>query len=1348
MPHINEDYSLSNLMLEKQSDVFDQIEVDMKEIFKTLEVKFHFSPTKYHSHFSNHINKGYHKNTSINSSDNDVSCYNIENYTKKDYEDLSPFSPLISINREKLISMLDTGAQISLINKTYDFEDKSIFDKIIPEQGTLSFVDKNSFATRIGKTKPLEVKYRGKPTFEHSFEIIEMPQNKIPILIGRDLIPKLGIKIENIAHTFEEQEEIIFEDKVDTEEYMPNVSKACSDEEYEAFMQRMAIYLEANSNINIHELCPLKEAVVHLKTPPNQVAFTRQYPIAYALQPVVHEQINKWAKDRTIEPANPSGFNSPLTLVPKASQDGTKKWRTCLDTRRINALLEDVSNINTPLIEDIFHSIRDSKIYSVFDISGAFHRLEIDKADRHKLTFTFEGKSWQFRGACFGLKSLSGIFQNVMETIFADMKEFTCIYIDDLLCHSKDMKSHEEHCKRIIETLTKYKLPINQEKTHLARNSVYLLGFCISEQGKSIDPRRLTNIDNWPKPQTAKAMMKFCGWVSYVRAHLPNASNLTAPLDHLRYSTKKVLVWTPQMHEHYDSIIKIIKYNIVLSHPDLNHEFSLSVDASQYAVGACLFQEFIDKDNGTKTIKYIGFASKALSPSQRSYSVTKKELYALTTGLTRFYKFLYGGRPFNCYTDHRSLSYSFTTKHISMMMLRYMEVILSFPNMKIIWIPGIENIISDKLSRLFPQEHDRIIFDKDEKKLFPHMFQINNKKNKVKAKQRYTKSKRAKNKKSKHIDQLPYKEGFTKQNQMINLERIPNFQQYFFSLDNASTKTEAHNFVRINTWSIKTIHDMLEEEQIEYDFDDTFQINYVQKMDESFIIPPIDDRMDILKSAHEFGHYGAEAIVQRIRKDEGMNWPNILKEALEIVKQCPTCQKFVISKRGYNPLKPLYCYTPGWHYQMDLCGPFPCTSNNNTYILVLLDVATRFVVLRPITDKAAKTVARELISIFSLVGYPRILNSDRGTEFKNAIMDDLCEAMKIDKRLSTAYYSQGNGGAERAVQNAKKLLSKLILGISEDNWDLTVDTVQLMINCKVSKRLQTSPFNLMFARKMSNNYPLFANPQDAIEPMTNEELLKRIEYMSDIVFPAIKERTDAYNQIMKDQFDKKHRLLNIPVGSFVVVRKKGIQKSLSPIYEGPYEVVRKTARNNYTLRDELGLLLPREYTPSELKLVSQDAVVAKEDIYEFDAIVDHRGEAGNREYKIRWKNYTAEDDSWITAHMFTDPQAIVNYWKRLKGAVPQDVQPLGQQLISSSQQMKKSPIGTLQQTANSFSDAITSSSMNTVPRSHSKNNRITTRSYTRTNPRTKPTANNPIHNAFRRNPRPITRATDQTRYKK
>ena len=1318
------------------SKLYKTIESDQNEAFHELETLYKFNTIKYHNYFNKQIIKR-----------NNFECYMIDNLTEDNWKNMSPYSLAITINNEQIIAILDTGAEISLINKAYKFEDQSVFENPTPNKGLLIFAGKGSSAKRIGQTKPLEVSYKGKPSFTHAFEILEMHErSNIPFLIGRDLIPLLGIRVENLAYNFDEQEETVYEDTVNQELYIPNKSKACSDEEYEAFMERMEPYLTANKNIDIHELCPLKEAKVYLKTPPNEYAYTRQYPIANALQPVVRAQIKKWLDDKTIETAAPSGFNNPLTLVPKPpSSNGDKKWRVCLDTRRINNLLEEVSNVNTPLIEDIFHSLSNSKIYSVFDITGAFHRLEINAEDRHKLTFGFDGKSYQFRGACFGLKSLSGIFQNMMETIFADMKEFTCIYIDDLVCHSKDLASHEIHCKQVIEALTKYKLPLNQEKTYLARNSVHLLGFSISEQGKSIDPNRLTNIDEWPKPKTAKAMMKVCGIFSYLRSHIPMASHLTAPLDALRYSTKKVLEWTPEMDKHYDSIVAILKQNIVLSHPDLNHPFSLSVDASHYAVGACLFQEFIDKDTGVKTIKYIGFSSKALSKSQRSYSVTKKELYALTTGLTRYYKFLHGDRPFNCYTDHRPIQYIFTCKHLSMMMMRYIEVILSFPNMNIVWIPGKDNVIADKLSRLFPEETDNVIFEKDEKELFPHIFKGNkNKQNKNKIQKKHF----INNNPSK----LQSQKDFIKKNQNINLERIANFKQFYVSLDNPTPNLPVvNNTVMVKRWSIRTVHDILDENIIEPSIDEdvVVEINYVQNMDESYIVPPEEHRQDILKSAHEFGHFGAEAIMQRIRKDEGMNWPNMIKDALEIVKQCRTCQKFVIGKRGYNPLKPLYCYTPGWHYQMDLCGPFPITSTGATYILVLLDVATRFVVLRSLPDKSAKTVAGELISIFSLIGYPRIINSDRGLEWKNSILDNLCAAMNVDKRLSTAYYSQGNGGAERAVQNTKKLLSKLILGVSNDNWHVVLESVQLMLNCKVSKRLNTSPFNLMFARKMSNDYPLFADPKDDIQPMDNDELLKRIEYMSDVVFPAIKERTDVYNKLMKKQFDKKHRLVDFPVGSFVVVHKKGIQKSLSPVYEGPYEVVRKTDNGNYTLRDEMNLLLPREHTPSELKLVSQDAVIAEEEVYEFDGIIQHRGPPGNRSYRVRWKNYGAKDDSWITADYFTDPQSIVEYWKRVNGSIRKEDKDQLKLTTSdtsglpvSFDKTKRGPL--LQQLADgNEKDASTSTPTKTT--------KVNKKVFKQTSTKTKPTVkNNPAGNAFRHSRRNqgFAPAMDTTRYRK
>lgn len=363
--------------------------------------------------------------------------------------------------------------------------------------------------------------------------------------------------------------------------------------------------------------------------------------------------------------------------------------------------------------------------------------------------------------------------------------------------------------------------------------------------------------------------------------------------------------------------------------------------------------------------------------------------------------------------------------------------------------------------------------------------------------------------------------------------------------------------------------------------------------------------------------------------------------------------------------------------------------------------------------------------------------------------------MKIDKRLSTAYYSRSNGGAERAVQTTKKLLSKLIMGNSEDDWDIKIDSVQLMINCKVSKRLLTSPFNLMFARRMSNDYPLFKEDttDNNVEPMDNDELLKRIEYMHDVVYPAIKERTDAYNRMIKNQFDKSHKLVDFPVGSFVVVKTKGIRKSLSPVYEGPYEIMRKTDHGNYTLRDELGILMPRDFTPSELKIVSRDEVISSEEVYEFDGIVGHRGNPGKREYKIRWKNYSPEHNSWITIDKFTDPQSVVQYWRRLKGEMDKkDKNQLSKIKKAPSDdntpKFNKNKKGSLLAQAEQIAETLTKQLPSAVDnmKKHGKQS-----SFIRTSKHTRAVANNPGHQAMRRSSRrsldTFVPAVDTTKYK-
>ncbi|KAG1454995.1 hypothetical protein G6F57_015383 [Rhizopus arrhizus] len=330
--------------------------------------------------------------------------------------------------------------------------------------------------------------------------------------------------------------------------------------------------------------------------------------------------------------------------------------------------------------------------------------------------------------------------------------------------------------------------------------------------------------------------------------------------------------------------------------------------------------------------------------------------------------------------------------------------------------------------------------------------------------------------------------------------------------------------------------------------------------DKGYIIPEEKDRKDILDEAHKFGHFGADHIVKHIHNLD-MHWPNLLADAVQYVSQCPTCQKYNVHKRGYNPQKPVYSYMPGDSYAMDLAGPFKSNAGQYTYLLIVVDIYN-------------------------------------GTEFKNELINNMFKLMAIDKRYITAYHPASNL-SERFVQSTKKVLAKIMEGNGED-WHYYVPAVQLMLNNKVFKRLNSTPFSLMFARRM-NDFIRYDDKGESKEKsyMTHEELVNRIDYMSNIIFLAIAERTKAYTDIQKGIADKKHRVIDYPEGSYVMVRVRDRYNNLSPAYQGPYSVVRKTTGGSYVLKDE-----------EELKLISQEEIIPEDELYVIEAIIDHRGEPG------------------------------------------------------------------------------------------------------------------------------------------
>jgi hypothetical protein len=102
-------------------------------------------------------------------------------------------------------------------------------------------------------------------------------------------------------------------------------------------------------------------------------------------------------------------------------------------------------------------------------------------------------------------------------------------------------------------------------------------------------------------------------------------------------------------------------------------------------------------------------------------------------------------------------------------------------------------------------------------------------------------------------------------------------------------------------------------------------------------LTPESDRANILKSAHQLGHYGAAAMVRYI-KSNSFFWPKLMSDCQDIVNTCTDCQRFNISRQGFHPLRPIFASLPMDHVAIDLLGPMTTSPCGKNYVLVVVDV--------------------------------------------------------------------------------------------------------------------------------------------------------------------------------------------------------------------------------------------------------------------------------------------------------------------------------------------------------------------------------------------------------------------------
>lgn len=373
------------------------------------------------------------------------------------------------------------------------------------------------------------------------------------------------------------------------------------------------------------------------------------------------------------------------------------KLRLIGDFRRLNAqTIPDRYPI--PVIYDAISILKNKKFFSKIDLVRAFHNIPVYEPHIEKTAIVSPVGLYESTRMPFGLRNGPSTFQRFMDTILSDLP-FCRIYLDDILVFSDDANLHFQHLQVILQRLEKNSLAINIQKCDFFVSELRFLGYYITTEGFQPTDDRIQFIKKMEPPKTITALRKVLGILNFYRQFTKNAAQLLAPLQeqlkgHPKKNDKTEIKWTPALRKVFEEAKQGFVDFTLLKYQRSEANLILTCDASKMAVGAVLEQT---TENGER--EPLGFFSKKLDERQMNWPAYDLELFAVYSAVEHF-ETMVEGRDLTIVTDHRPLTYLFTTKKKCKIerRSRYAEYIAQFST-KIVHVAGIANVIADALSR-------------------------------------------------------------------------------------------------------------------------------------------------------------------------------------------------------------------------------------------------------------------------------------------------------------------------------------------------------------------------------------------------------------------------------------------------------------------------------------------------------------------------------------------------------------------------------------------------------------------------------------------------------------------------
>lgn len=320
----------------------------------------------------------------------------------------------------------------------------------------------------------------------------------------------------------------------------------------------------------------------------------------------------------------------------------------------------------------------------------------------------------------------------------------------------------------------------------------------------------------------------------------------------------------------------------------------------------------------------------------------------------------------------------------------------------------------------------------------------------------------------------------------------------------------------------------------------------------------IKNKQDILKliavnhSTPSGGHVGINKLLMKLRRN--YYWTNMKSTITNYVKNCISCKQNKHRIRTNEEF--VHTTTPARVFDLisiDIVGPFTKSLNGNRYALtVQCDLSKYVVIITPLVDKQATTLAKAFVETFILIyGCPKSIKTDMGTEYKNEIFDNVCKILSIDQKFATAYHPQTVGSLERNHRFLNEYLRHFI-GEARDDWDSWLPYYTFCYNTSPHIDHEFTPFELVFGKNV--NIPTSFKQSSGIDPVYNHK-----NYYAELKFRIQKSTIKAKEMLDKNKIIRIQNQVKIanPIDvniNYKVWLKIENRRKLDPVYSGPFKV--------------------------------------------------------------------------------------------------------------------------------------------------------------------------------------------------